>query len=260
MKSGNQRRGTKGRKKTQFTERDRSVLRHVGTFGLTWNEVIHKKFFAGKGVDAVKSMIRRLTTEGRPCVLKSDSLDQNRVYYQLTLPGTRLIGVSADLARSIKLQSKIRRYAIQSFVCLSEDAKRTYVTNSEIADKFEIRVQSMPQGNFYRVEHSDSTRRMGYAVVDYGSDVRRLRGRLLSRASSLGGLTWLKGLIASSAVELTALVVSQGKACSLRSSLKKYTENENGKLRLTTDDGISIPFDIVVIDKLSNLIPDPRMR
>lgn len=245
------------RKQLRLTKRDMSILSHVQLYGMVWFDVLHQVFFPGKHPDAVKSTLRRLCGKGY-CqrVLYSHSMDSRRVCYQLTLAGTRILNASPGLARSLGRTAIARRYALQWFVCLEGSATRVLVRNDDLAASFPSIDRRLPQANFYKAKTSSGVR-LGYAVIDYGSDVRRARGRILKRADDFVASGWFKGLIASQALEFSVLTLPDGKSKSIQRKLREYCHVEDEQIFLVVKNA-RVRVNFVVVEGLSELIADPR--
>lgn len=246
-------------KRLRLSKRDMRILSHVQTYGMTWFDVLHRVFFPGKHPNAVKSTLRRLCGRGYDKrVLYAHAMDSRRVCYQLTLAGTRALEASPELARSFGRTAIARRYALQSFLCLDGSATRAFIHNADIAAKFPTIDRRLPQANFYKAKSRSGVVRLGYAVIDYGSDVRRAVGRVLKRRNDFVESGWFDGLIASQAFEFSVLTLSEGKSQAIQRKLRNHCEAENGQVFLVTENGARVPLNFIIVDGLIELIPNPR--
>lgn len=246
-------------KRLQLTKRDMRILAHVRTYGMTWFEVLHHVFFPGKHPNAVKSTLRRLCGRGYDKrVLYSREMDSRRVCYQLTLAGTRAIDASPELARSLGRTATARRYSLQSFLCLDGSATRVFINNAEIAAAFPAIDRQLPQANFYKSQTKVGVVRLGYAVIDYGSDVRRVVGRVLKRSDDFVNSGWFNGLVANGAFEFSVLTLTEGKREAIQRKLRKHCQIEGGEMFLVTKNNARVSVKFIVVEGLTQLIPDPR--
>lgn len=254
------------RKQLRLTKRDLRILAHVRTFQMTWFDVLHQLYFPGKHPDAVKSTLRRLCGKGY-CqrMLYSHWMDARRSCYQLTLAGTRILDAPPDLSRSLGKTALARRYALQWFLCLEGSAKRVWISNQDLTAKFATIDRRLPQANFYKAKGADSVVRLGYVIIDYGSDERRAVGRLLKRANEFVTSGWFDGLVASQTLEFTVLTLSETKVASIQRRLRSHDalmdgsegSEASGEFRLRTQTS-AVLVRFVVVDGFADLIPDAK--
>ena len=191
-------------------------------------------------------------------LIYSAPLDGQRVYYQLTLSGARLLGASPKRAAAFGRISVIRRYALQWFLCLEGSCNRIYIPPKDINQGFPSIAARLPQPNFYKAKHKDNRQVLGYAVVDYGSDSRRVATRLATKLNLFEERESFNGLIAKQAFEATILTYRESKKRGIASRLSKHLITEDGIPYFKTTGNRLVPVKTVVVDRMEPLLLDPR--
>lgn len=170
-------------KRLRLTKRDLEVLGDAARFGLIVPELIRPYRFAGKSSAAVTSTLRRLY--GRPpryLYLRPEPLDDHRVYYRLTTRGARLIGAPRRVTTRPGRQSLPRRYAFQWLIACHRPHTRTLLDRDAI-ERLLVSPGRITRQGFYTEQATQP--RLGLAIVDHGTDPRRLVRKAASQAERL---------------------------------------------------------------------------
>ncbi|MBU0716955.1 MAG: hypothetical protein KJ749_01795 [Planctomycetes bacterium] len=164
-----------GTSKLQLTERDSEILAHIRCFRMSTYEVLHRLFFEGNELDAVKSWVRRLRDAGH---LDTADLIYPRKYVYLTPKAVvRLYGDSGKGAKPLGVYALARQFAVLSFCCLGDTLHRK-LTVAEFRAKFPTLAENTLPKDFYYVDKDTSPQRLGFIYVDHGgSHPRRIYDR-----------------------------------------------------------------------------------
>lgn len=236
----------------RLTERDLKILRFVARHRAVWFEVLHRRFFQGKGPDAVKSTLRRLCgTPPYRRFLKPTRLPDGRSYYQLTYKGTKQIGCSPAMSRPLSPQARASRYAVQWFVFVDGDARRILVNRRNLPDDLSRR--TVLQAPFYLEEST----LFGVILVDFGFNILRIQHKTHHVLEVVLKHHWFDELISAEAFVLTILTVSESKKRDLVRRLPGYLYLRLKPLLndLGFDIGKHIRLNVVSVPGLANLIP-----
>ncbi|APZ96366.1 hypothetical protein [Fuerstiella marisgermanici] len=209
------------RRTRRITGRDRRILNHLAEFHSATVDVLHRRFFAEKKVEAVRSTLRRLST-GPHQVVQSVPLDGRRAWYQLTPQGARFVGHKSYDCRTLGLHATARQFALQWFLFLAEEDLRL-VNLHDFPDLFPVRGHRLPQGRFYfrtqsGIEPTSSTKteerrtstvqRLGYLAFDFGGRPLRIAQRLQQTLRRFLMHGWFDSLIQDGQFEVTLLTIN----------------------------------------------------
>lgn len=158
----------------KLTERDVEILGHIRRFRMTTSDVLHRLFFKGNEIDAVKSWVRRLRDAD---YLQTADLITPRKYLYLRPKAVRkLYGESGKMAKALGVFALARQFGILSFCCLGETAHRK-LTVFEFKDMFPSLADNSLPKDFYYVDKSGATQRLGFIYVDHGCANERIYQR-----------------------------------------------------------------------------------
>lgn len=144
--------------------RDREILTHVSRYRLTTPEVVHRLFFADRGMEAAKSVLKRLNGS----FLRSRPLFGKRRYYQLSPAGAALSGQPDEAAQPLGTNALPARFGVLEYCCLGFPSERPRFTRSEYAESFP-ELQDLPFADYYLDIHKGVTR-LGRIIVELGGD------------------------------------------------------------------------------------------
>lgn len=180
------------------TERDAAILEHLKCYHLTTPEILHRLFFPGVGLNAVRKVTGRLCRERRirPCRL----FDQ-RKYFILTPREAVRLGEHRSIARPFEYQGLVNAFGVLSY-CVKTGTKK--FTPKEFHEKFpELVIPGVRLGNYYIdiEENPDGSQpsqgrksRLGFMLVDYGTSettiLKKLR-KIAARGFTLPAFTGL---------------------------------------------------------------------
>jgi len=251
MKSGSR------KKARRLSRRDRSLLTHLALYRMTWLEVLQAKYFFGGKPDAVKSALRRLRTGKQP-LIRSRQLYDQRVYYQLTYAGTRAIDATYRLAEALGRTTIIRQFALQSFFFLGNQEERYLLGQGQLCDLFDVQGNRLPKVPFYLASTGKEDKRLGFIMVDFGSEPRRCANRIVQRVLRLLQHSKIRSLSEAGVFELSVLTLTASKRRSLYEQLK-VSKRSGGNLWITYNTKrVQVRLLIHVVPGLLELIPDSR--
>jgi len=196
-------------KRLRLTKRDLDVLNDAARFGLVVPELILPYRFAGKSPAAVTSTLRRLY--GRPpryLYLRPEPLDDHRVYYRLTARGARVIGAPRRATTRPGRQSLPRRYAIQWLIASHRPHVRTLL-DREAIDRLLVSPGRITRQGFYTEQAKQP--RLGLAIVDHGTDPRRLVRKVATQAEKLLDNQATREFLLAGRLTLTLLTFDEAK-------------------------------------------------
>ena len=200
-------------------ERDAAIFEHLRRYHLTTPEILHRLFFPGVGLNAVRKVTGRLSRERRirPCRL----FDQ-RKYFILTPREAVRLGEHRSIARPFEYQGLVNAFGVLSY-CVQTGTKK--FTPKEFHEMFpELVIPGVRLGNYYidveeSPEGSQSSHdshpshgrksRLGFMLVDYGTSeltiLKKLR-KIAARGFTLPAFTGLiqKGNFVNAVIAPTA--------------------------------------------------------
>ena len=177
----------------QLTARDVEILDHVRTFRMSTREVLHRLFFAGQDIEAVKSWIRRV--KRARLIDTGDFIKPRKYLYLMPEAVQKLYGEPAKAAGPLTAFPLARQYGILAFCCLLETVQRK-MTSREFCDKFPKLADNTLPKDFYYVDKETSPQRLGFIYVDHGRNAQRIYQRyrtIVARRFDLP--TWRKDVI-----------------------------------------------------------------
>lgn len=227
------------RRTRRITGRDRRILSHLSDFHSATAEVLQRRFFPDKSMEAVRSTMRRLST-GPHDVVQSVPLDGRRFWYQLTSRGAQLVGHKAYDCRTLGLHATARQYALQWFLFLAHEDVRL-INLHDFPDLFPVRGHRLPQGRFYfrtmslagsqetlhpeAGDHGATTvQRLGYVAFDFGGRPLRIAQRLQQALRRFLQHGWLDSLIHQRQFEVTLLTINSARRRSYEHALPVMLE------------------------------------
>lgn len=166
--------------------RDAAILEHLRRYHLTTPEVLHRLFFPGVGLNAVRKVTSRLIREKR---ISPAPLFEQRKYFVLTPREAERLGEHRSIGRKFEYQGLVNAIGLLSF-CVTNAVQK--FTPREFAERFpELVIPGVRSGNYYlEPEETPEGRknRLGFIHVDYGATpetiVWKVR-KIISRAYSL---------------------------------------------------------------------------
>lgn len=242
-----------------LTPRDGKILRHVAMFGLTTFAILHRVFFQGKEVDAVKSTLRRLCGTGPGGrYLKAEKLDGQRVYYHLARKGAQALGLPLPRARAYGRQARYRRLAILWFIHGEPASQRQLVEFRQLDEELGIKVDKAPR-QVLCLDAGAGKPRLSLVLVDHGAATEKI---VHKGADLLGWILkkgWFDDLIRDRAFALTILTLSESKRQALAFLLPVAVRSAHSsllnKLQASVGPGQHIELNVVVVDGLAGLLP-----
>ena len=100
-------------------ERDAAILEHLRRYHLTTPEILHRLFFPGVGLNAVRKVTSRLSRERR---ISPARLFEQRKYFVLTPREAERLGEHRSIGRKFEYQGLVNAYGILSF-CAAKPPK-----------------------------------------------------------------------------------------------------------------------------------------
>jgi hypothetical protein len=245
------------KRKVRLTKRDYAILRDAEKYGLVVPEFLHAQRFADKQPAAVKSTLRRLY--GRPpryLYLRPESLDAHRVYYRLTSRGCRLLGVSRDASRALGRKAIVDRYAALWFICAEHSGQRTLFDPRQFPEQFSHIRKRLPRKRFYIEQSSDGTMQLGYFVVDFRTDIRRLVRQCCQVMRSFIEHGWFNDYLVSGRFGFTVLTFNEGKAKEIERLLRiAFRKQLSRPLQTLGVRNRLLPIQVLVVPGMDSLIP-----
>jgi len=222
---------------------------------MSWLEPLHRRFYGDRGVDAVKSTLRRLT--GHPPryrYLQPELLDGKRKYVRLTSAAARTLGFADSVARPLGRNSLIGRYGLQWFIEVDGAGKRWHCRRRDLQELFGGKLRGGTRRKVY-VESDERGSLIGFAVVDLGGDARRMVRSMADALERHLEEAWLDDLVAENRFEVTFLTVTEGKAASLAEGFNRAVEQRLGSQLRNISNSASIPARTIVVPGLVDLVP-----
>jgi hypothetical protein len=173
-------------------ERDAAILEHLRRYHLTTPEVLHRLFFPGVGLNAVRKVTSRLIRERR---ISPATLFEQRKYFVLTPREAECLGEHRSIGRKFEYQGLVNAYGLLAF-CVANGVRK--FTPKEFAATFpELVIPGVRLGNYYlEPEETPEGRkhRLGFIHVDYGTSpqsiVKKVR-KIISRGYTLAAFSRL---------------------------------------------------------------------
>jgi hypothetical protein len=219
---------------TLLQQRDRDILLHVARYRLTTVEALHRLYLPDRGVEAAKSVLKRLNGS----FLRSRPLFARRRYYQLSSVSTRLLGEPDEASQPFGTHALPTRYAVLQYCCMSHGPERRRMTRDEFANSFP-ELRSIPYGD-YCIDIDRRVSRLARIAVDLGGDYLRFLRKLreyLDRDSRVRGL---RELIEQDAFVLVILTAEETKRDAIVEAIQR--DPLPGLLRVeTVPDLINFP-------------------
>ena len=162
-------------------KRDAAIMEHLKRYHLTTPEVLHRLFFPGVGLNAVRKVTGRLVRERRirPC-----SLFDQRKYFILTPREAVRLGEHRSVARKFEYQGLVNAYGVLSY-CVQTGTKK--FTPKEFREQFpELVIPGVRLANYYidtefigDGETPEGRKsRLGFMLVDYGTSEQTILKKL----------------------------------------------------------------------------------
>jgi hypothetical protein len=152
--------------------RDAAILEHIRRYHLTTPEILHRLFFPGVKINAVRQVIKRLFRQKR---IHRATLYERRKYYLLTRRQAVRMGEDRRIGEKFEYQGLVNAFAILSFCAESGVTK---FTPKEFAAAFPGCVIRGVRGANYYLDPYDTTEgrkhRLGFIHVDYGISTKTL--------------------------------------------------------------------------------------
>jgi hypothetical protein len=146
--------------------RDAAILEHLRRYHLTTPEILHRLFFPGVGLNAVRKVTSRLIRERR---ISPARLFEQRKYFVLTPREAERLGEHRSIGRKFEYQGLVNAYGLLAF-CAANGVKK--FTPREFAEQFpDFVIPGVRSGNYYLEPEDASERpnhRLAFIHVDYG--------------------------------------------------------------------------------------------
>ena len=236
--------------------RDLEILSFIGQERTTWLEVIHRRFYEGRQLDAVRSTMRRLCGHAPEFrYVRSELLDGQRNFYRLTRQGARLVGFPDHVTSPVGTTALVRRYALQWFIEIDGRNRRWRCNPRDYPEMFSLDGHRLPRANFYVEQMPDETM-LGFAIEDYGSDVRRLSRRacdLLQRFLEHG---WFDELMGAQRFAITFLTSDTGKAKAIEKQFLRDSQRRLATMlrQIPSETSASVIAESICVPGLAELV------
>ena len=159
--------------KPLLTERDHKLLLQGKTDMIT-AEVVWRRFFPDRSLEAARSAIRRLCGPDQESqFLQAECLDRRRVYYRLTPLATRVLGISPKYAVPLKKLGRVRRYALAWFIHAEYPGQRMIINLADHRKRFGLTDDRLPRHPFY-IDRSSGQEKLGIILIDHHAHVRHI--------------------------------------------------------------------------------------
>ena len=244
-------------RKVRLTKRDYAILRDAHTYGLVVPEFLHAQRFADKQPAAVKSTLRRLY--GRPpryLYLCPEPLDTHRVYYRLTSRGCRLLGASPDASRKRGRKAIAARYAMLWFICVDKPQARNLFDPRMFPEQFSHIRERLPKKQFFIEQSSDGTMQLGYFLIDFRTDIRRLvrqSCQIMQRFLERG---WFNDYLVANRFAFAVLTYDEGKAQEIERTLRSALRHRLSRPLQALGVSALPPLPVLVVPGMHSLIPE----
>jgi hypothetical protein len=197
--------------------RDVAILEHLRRYHLTTPEVLHRRFFKGAGLNAMRKVTSRLIRERR---ISPAQLYEQRKYFVLTPREAERLGEHRSIGRKFEYQGLVNAYGLLSFC---EAAGVQKFTVKEFAATFpEFVIPGVRSGNYYlEPEQTPEGRknRLAFIYVDYGASpetiVKKVR-KIISRGYTLPAFS---RLIQTGNFIVTVVAPTEAKAQEIKAAL-----------------------------------------
>jgi hypothetical protein len=159
----------------RLTPRDVEILNHIRAFRMTTMEVLHRLFFEGQDIEAVKSWQRRLRHAG---FIETAHFIKPRKYIFLTGDAVqKLYGEPEKAGGALSPFVLARQYGALAFCCLTGSVHRK-LTFREFREKFPALAENkrLPT-DFYYIDKDTQPNRLGFIYVDHGRRAERIYQR-----------------------------------------------------------------------------------
>ncbi len=157
-------------------ERNAAIFEHLRRYHLTTPEILHRLFFPGVKINAVRKVTGRLCERGK---IHSRQLFDQRNYFLLTPPQAVKLGEDRRIGRPFEYQGLVNAYGMLNY-CVRTGTKK--FTPKEFREKFpELVIPGVRLGNYYiDIEESPEGRksRLGFMVVDHASGEKEILKKL----------------------------------------------------------------------------------
>ena len=170
-----------------------------------------------------------------------------------------MLGFSQHVTRPLGRTALVRRYALQWFIELDCPEDRWRCDPRDYPELFALDGHRLPRANFF-IEKVEGETRLGFALEDYGSDVRRLSRRGVDMLERFLDRGWFDELIGARRLLVIFLTVTDGKAESLRRQFQRDSRKRLTPLlrRIRVPGEPAILSDCVVVPGLLELLPGER--
>lgn len=163
-------------------ERDDAIFEHLRRFHLTTAEVLHRLFFPGSKLNAVRKVTSRLIREKK---IRAWQLFEQRKYFTLSPGQAARMGEDRSIGTPFQHQGLVNAYGVLLFAI--ETGTQPF-TKKEFEAKFpELAIRGVIARNYYvDREPSDGREpggagvknRLGFILVDYGTSPLTIRKKV----------------------------------------------------------------------------------
>ena len=170
------------------SDRDDAILEHLRRFHLTTAEVLHRLFFPGSKLNAVRKVTARLAREKK---IRAWQLFEQRKYFTLSPGQAARMGEDRSIGTPFQHQGLVNAYGVLHFAI--ETGTQPF-TKKEFEEKFpELVIRGVIARNYYidreptdGYEPADGheptqagvKNRLGFILVDYGTSPLTIRKKV----------------------------------------------------------------------------------
>ena len=196
-----------------MTKRDLAILTHLGLYRLSLRPILARLFFANNET-SLANVLKRLREDG--LVEVRSGLPGNMSYYQLTVAGTKHIGVPTDRASTFERQAFDRHLAIVWFCC-AESERRFRVPDDDLASL----LPGAPEGDCCLSQHKGHSRLLRVYTPAAKTKPANLKRHIRELAETMITDPSTEHRVQSRSLGLEVLVHSDGQRKDLNMLLRK---------------------------------------
>lgn len=167
-----------------LSDADRIRLDHVHTFRLTTFEALHKVFYADRSLDAAKAWAYRMRDLDYLAVV-DNALGTRAACYLTKRARQQLYGERVRRPNPYVAEADVPGVFAALWYCCLDETPRKKLSAHDFANAFpeligaapEDRIENRMTRDAYFLDDSYAPRRLGYLLVDTGTDPRHVRTR-----------------------------------------------------------------------------------
>lgn len=202
-----------------LTTKERELLDHVLLYRITVREAVSRLFFPGEELLVADRALEELRRAGH---LRPYELYPHRKYWALSPEAAAARQLDARYAKPLASEVLVRTFGVLAFCCLGPTPRRRLSLETFRARFPDLYKPQLPS-SWYYVDSEHGQERLGYILVDFASDVKRLVRRVRKTvAQRLGsGLPAFTALIRNGEFTVTVVTAHEEKKARLAGALKK---------------------------------------